>query len=77
MFDGLADGIVSENLPASRTRPTQSRSLAMLDDTGRKCIESISALVQNPVAPLFSDAGAVTELATENDVVTEILRVVN
>lgn len=76
-FHGLSDRPVSKESPVSGNQPTQSRSSAKLKNTLRGRIASISAVVEDAVVRLFSDARRATESSSDTKVMSAIRTVVN
>lgn len=75
--DAIVDQALSEKHPALRIMSTHSTSLAKLENAIREQIASILALVEDPFAQFFADAGRVTESSLDTNVISVIQRVVN
>lgn len=58
--DGLADRLLSEELPAFRISPGQSSSSSRLANTAHKQIENTPGVVKNVASRLHGDAGDAT-----------------
>lgn len=77
MFDGVADGPVSEERSAPRIRPTHSRSYARPDDTVRYQASSIQVVVDDTDVQHFDEAGRAAESRANSKVLAEIATVVS
>lgn len=76
-LDGLADGPVSEECPASKTPPTQSRSSVHLEEIVCDQIASSSVLAEHKVARLFGDARRSMESSPWTKIMMVMQTVVN
>lgn len=75
--DGLADSLVLDELTAPRIRPTQSRSSAAPEQTDRKLIARMQALLNDALVNVFAEAGVVTESAPDTKVMSMMPKIIN
>lgn len=70
MLDGLANSLVSDELSALRTWSIKSQSSGGPENTVRKQIGSVQAVLEDVVVQIFTDARVAKESALDTKVVS-------